>query len=153
MSNFARRARLSVESLETRETPSSVRVTFSEAIYSGQLNTTEPATVRVAALDRGIAEAKPLMAVLVIDLDTPARETRPRFFAIVDRTQAGGTDGIWIDMAVPVMVAGDGRAPSGDMVLKGSTITENALVDAGGSTGLLFYPLPSPIRLLDTRPG
>jgi hypothetical protein len=63
-----------------------------------------------------------------------------------DSCTGNGTVGYFV-------AANTGGQRTGMMTIAGQTFTVMQAAASGGSSGLQYYPLPSPVRLLDTRPG
>jgi hypothetical protein len=88
-----KRFQLSMESLETRETPTGLA-----SVTDMVIDSYNPAPSGDSFYGTGVYKS--------VDANSDGSQAvRHRMFAIVDRTQLGGNDSIWIDLGAPVQTA------------------------------------------------
>jgi hypothetical protein len=136
-----KRFRLSMESLETRETPAALASVIDMVVDSYNPSASGDSyygTGVYKSLDGGQTWAAETSG-------DESRHVRHRMFAIVDRTQLGGNDGIWIDTAAPVQTADAANE---------TMTTDGARTETAGSAGptVLLQRLANP-EAAATRSG
>lgn len=144
-----KRFQLSVESLETRETPAGLASVTDLVIdsFNPSASASGPGVYKSVDGGRTWADSSGVsgrVTAIVADPTAATGGTINVYFHVIRNGGGapGGSDSIWIDVSAPPQTADESaryfngmvsRNSAGDIVLKGSKIGENALVGANES--------------------